>query len=133
MVTVVDPSGSPTIVYNRDGVTISSLTGGVSGSSSDAVAIVRYSQSTVVLVQTPNSNASPALSLPSDAEVGDVVEVYGLYNAATTGRVTPNVYPNSGETVNFKFTSTDGIAYTFARFRKVAATEWVVINSSSPS
>lgn len=76
MTTVLTPAGTPTVIYNRSGLTIDSITATGTVMAS-AAAIVRYTGHTVVLVSTPDSS-NVGVVLPDDAEVGDVVEVHNI-------------------------------------------------------
>lgn len=75
MTTVVDPSGTPEPIYNRSGTTISELTAGTTSPFAPAP-IVRHTGTTIVLVTTVSSGDQTYVTLPDDADVGDVVEVH---------------------------------------------------------
>jgi hypothetical protein len=122
--TTTDPGGSPAVIYNRSGVTIDTIVGGVSPAEADAVPIVRYGAHTVVLVSSPNGRSDSPVSLPADAEIGDVVEVYGVYTTLV-GRVTPYVWPQSGGSIA---TRPGGAPSSPAAiFRKVTSDDWAML------
>ena len=126
--TVFDPAGSPVITYNRDGVTVQNMVGGTADTFAAAVAIVRYSQVTIVVVSSPNSTEDPSVLLPSNAEIGDVVEVYGDYTTPL-GRVQPTTWAQTGDTIMRR--SGAGISAAGARFTRVSSTDWALMTSAS--
>ena|ERR1700761_1397383 len=76
MTTITDPAGSRSVTYNREGTTISSISGNGTAQGS-ATPIVRYSQKSIVVALSSGSpTVNDAVMLPPDAEIGDVVEVY---------------------------------------------------------
>ncbi len=125
MTTITDPGGTPSVIYNRDGITIDTMVGGVSPAEADAVPIVSYgARTTVVLVSSPNGRADSAVSLPADSEIGDVVEMYGVYTTLV-GRMRPSVWPHSGDTIA---TRVGGPSMAAAIFRKVTSTDWAMLS-----
>jgi hypothetical protein len=113
MVTVVDPTGTPVPVYNRSGTTIVSLT----GSSGTPTPIPHLGGTTVVLTNrgTPSGDA---YELPSNAEIGDVVQIFAADNNG------PDAYAASGDVIlpnlgSRSMTASGGF------FRKVSANGWV--------
>lgn len=104
MVTILDPGGTPTPTYNRSGTTLANITGGtVSGSSpvgNDGTTIVRYSEYTIAVATV--SSTTGVVTLPDDAEIGDVVEVHS--EGPSTNNAT--VFPPIGETIRGFDTST---------------------------
>lgn len=110
--TTVIPGGSPSVVFNRDGVRITSLTATVS--SLPPAAIVRHSATTVALVSAINTDDH--VILPADAELGDTVEVYFSGSFAS-------VVPDSGSQINGNGTDI-AVHVLSAIFRKVSATQW---------
>lgn len=118
MTTVKDGS---TIIYNRDGTTIDTYVAtGINGPWTSTTNIIRVSSKTVVILEVA-SNAY-GVNLPSDAEIGDVVEIYldqTNYNGChirTAG---------AGETFlqGVNQTAFSGAA----SFRKVSSTKWGMI------
>jgi hypothetical protein len=126
MTTVVDPSGTPVPVYNRSGVTIVAITANNAGdpSQDNATAIPRHSGLTVALVTCPDNN-NRAVKLPSDAEIGDVVEVYQMSSSY------PAVYAESGGATIGILNATDFINVSGGIFRKVASGRWQAVWSPS--
>lgn len=119
MVTVVDPTGTPTIVYTKSGSSIVELSG--SGSiQSGATLIPAVTGKTVV--KALGSSGNTALILSEDFEIGDVVEVHP---AESTYGV--QVFPQSGG--NFSsLSSNQGISMAIGGSKtlvKISSTEWL--------
>jgi len=136
MTTVVSPASSPIPVYNRSGETIVSLTGGNVSSGNpignDGVSIPRYSGRTVALM-TPQSGADGFVGvvvLPSDAEIGDVVEVFCVAESSGSGMVA--VFPPVSSSIGVlsASTGTDSSSYSAVQigqgriYRLVSSTNW---------
>lgn len=118
MTTVSSPSSSPVPVYNRGGVTIASVT-----ADTTPVPIVRFAGTTVVIVNGGEDSSSKSVVLPSDAEVGDIVEMYA--DQATInfgGGFTFHV--DSGSSI--LDLGAGGNPDVFCILRKVSATLWAV-------
>jgi hypothetical protein len=124
MATITDPTGTPSIVYNRSGLTIVEVD--ANGTTQGAgTPIPRLSAETVALVSFAFSGLHQAVVLPDDAEVGDVVEVY----VSGANDVNGFLFPPSGESIGLgaanakvNFTSARGL-----RFRKIKSTVWNVV------
>ena len=71
MTTVVNPGGSPTVVFNLSGITVVSV-----ATSASPVAIPYYSGVIIALITTSAEEGDGEVILPSSAQVGDVVEIY---------------------------------------------------------
>jgi hypothetical protein len=155
MTTVVDPTGSPTIIFNRSGTTIVSLLGGfypqgVAGSpnGNDGVDIPRLSQMTIVLASTTTVFDSGGVNitgfnsifrLPTGAEIGDAVEIYQVSEDSRSGG--PTIFPQIGEqilTLNAPNGAVSDGTNTTAQsainpgaggrvYRKISSTTWVAI------
>lgn len=124
MVTVVNPGASETTIYNRSGTTIVSVTGGEAGVG-QGTSIPRQSEVTCALV-TFGAGGLNGVLLPSDAEIGDVVEVYNLSAASPSTVVI--VQPDASSSW---WASWGGVAIeaTFCSvFRKIAATQWAPVS-----
>lgn len=127
MVTVSNPSGTPSIAYNRSGTTIVDVT--AAGTTlAAATPIPSDSVVTVAVVTTAASNI--AVSLPADADVGDIIEVCNIHG----GQSQIYVFPDSSST--WVLYSTGDSQYAFACeysavFRKIASTVWAVISNST--
>lgn len=114
MTTIINPAGSPTIVYNKSGTTIVSVTAN-GETQADATSIPRLSGVTVANVTLPDSS-NLSVKLPSDAEIGDVVEVYGPGF---------NVFPESGSTIVGGFVNDKIVPLQNGLiFRKLGPTLW---------
>jgi hypothetical protein len=118
MTIVVDPGGTPSIIYNRDGTTISSLASAGTNQST-AAQIVRYSGWDIVLV---TYNAGAGVKLPSNSEIGDIVELH--LDVVGLGI---ECYPESGAQINFNGANSS-FAFSQMLFRKVAAGSWVSLS-----
>jgi hypothetical protein len=118
MITVTDPAGTPTVVYNRDGTTIANIIP-IAGPSAPAP-IIRHSGWTVVLAHSTVGNYG--ISLPADAEIGDLVEV--IYDPPDN---TVAIYADSGSTLDGNDSST-ALILKRGLFRKVAASTWFSIS-----
>lgn len=143
MTTVIDPTGTPTIVYNRSGTTIVSLLGGFRASATDPIGndgvdIPRLSETTVLLATTTTVHDGGSISgwnmvfrLPI-ADIGDVVEAYLVSN---DGAGSPVIFPQIGEAIlpNPVSDGTNASARIAvdttvgSRLRKISSTTWVVI------
>jgi len=112
----VDIPGRITAVeYSDDAVNIQSVSPGTSGAPSQ---ISRDGVLTVVIVQSPTT--SSYVELPSDGEVGDVVEVHGNSGASA------NIVAPSGESLELQASSVP----TPAVFRKIGATLWGAVKGA---
>lgn len=114
MTTVVDPTGTPVPVYNRGGMTIVFLIG---GDESPPTPIPHVSGHTVV-VTTPGMDGNN-YELPTNAEIGDVVEIRGNgvdVRAAVGESVRGAAGGGGGGATGVGFGTT---------FRKISATEWI--------
>lgn len=114
MDTVIDPLGTPAIVFNKSGRTILNLNSGVSGSP---VPIPYVSEEQIVLVTNGSSPDRFEVELPASVEIGS-----SIYVTKISGPYSVNVYPASGETIN-GITQTSGPVWP--RYIKVTATDWV--------
>jgi hypothetical protein len=130
MTTVIDPAGTPTPVYNKSGETVVSIVGGFTatqgGSNGNSgTPIPRFSQTTIAIVDNSGSNYHIVATLPSDADVGDVVEVY---EKVSTG-IGLQIYPPVGESIR-DLPASNGTSYgsqlgaISAILRKVSADNW---------
>src|SRR5262249_8631866 len=127
-------------IYNRSGTTIQTVVGAGPGGTDPAAQaaatqLVRYSGWDVFIVTSGN-----AVTLPSGAEIGDVVEIHG-YNSIGS----PQIYTIVGETlsnlpISGQNYSAGGLAAEFNfvcfMFRKVSSTNWepmsLFSNAASP-
>lgn len=134
MVTILDPGGTPTPTYNRAGTTIQTITAGASPGNSGSgygnvgTPIVRYSERTVITIPTAGFSGSTwneNVTLPSDAEIGDVVEVY-----AQPGSIF--IFPAIGDSIrgfpaSNGTNSASGLSAFNAILRKTAASNWQAV------
>lgn len=123
MATIVNPSGTPTIIYNRSGTTIVTVTPTGNNSQAGAAAIPRSSGRTVALC-APSAGQNSVI-MPSDAEVGDIVEVYTTSNATNL-----NVFPQSGGSLGLAGANASIPLQDSGRFlRYIGSSNWVVLGS----
>ncbi len=74
MATVLDPLGSPSIFYNRSGLTIQSVAAaGTTGSG--ATQLILPTGHTTLMVTPSASNTGVKLPADADTEVGDLIEL----------------------------------------------------------
>lgn len=116
MTTVTTPGGTPTVIYNREGATIDSITAAGS-TQGTATAITRYSALTIVVVDN-NGSSSNGCIMPSDAEIGDVVEVHNSQDGF-------RLYPESGGQIGASGTNSSVNAAN-SSFRRTASGQWNV-------
>jgi len=81
MTTVIDPLGTPSVIFNRSGTSIMTIAAGLvtSPTANDAPEIPSVCGHMIVLVSTifrQGLDDSFVIRLPADAEIGDGIEVY---------------------------------------------------------
>ncbi|HXQ33234.1 MAG TPA: hypothetical protein VN843_04355 [Anaerolineales bacterium] len=126
MTTIIDPSGTPTIIFNRGGIAIVSFTAvRQAGSPPTADPIPNVSGHTIAYIAADdNGIGSPWVALPAGADIGDCVEVY-LKESATGTELT--IVPATGDVIGGGGGSVSaGIG---AYFRKVDSTVWRMIKA----
>lgn len=121
MTTIVDPSGSPSVVYNRSGTTIIPVT--ASGTTQGAATEIPNISGEQVIMVTVSSGSHYAVKLNASADIGTVVEVY-----QASGPVAFHVFAPTSQSINGD-TGAD-ITGIGVRFRKVASTDWRVLLSA---
>jgi hypothetical protein len=112
MTTVVDPFGTPVPIYNRSGATIIELTAGTA-SPFDPTPIIRHTGTTIALVTTISSGDQTYVTLPDDADIGDLVEVHCM------GAVAVNVLVPTGGPLD----SVEAAPNHSVVFRKTSSTD----------
>jgi hypothetical protein len=75
MTTILNPTGTPTIIYNSSGKTIQSLVANAGDTFGDAVAINPISEETVLIVDASGGAGSGAIYFASGFNTGDTVIV----------------------------------------------------------
>ncbi len=123
MTAVIDPGGTPVVIFNRSGTALVEVM--ATGNSQGAAAEIPHFAGTTIVRVTPDGDPSTnrAVKLPALAEIGDIVEVYPA-SALTPGPkvcAPSSVYMN--ETLNGDVTFSLGSG--FVSFRKVEADRWV--------
>jgi hypothetical protein len=111
--------------------------------SAGAAPIIRYGQHTIVLVSSASvagasivsdgihinlgGAVASGISLPTNAEIGDVVEIYQVGSNFNSTML----WPDAGETINGGITQSLSFAGggTALILRKVAATDWKVLSA----
>ena|SRR5882757_7782992 len=109
-----------TPTYNREGITVDD----VSAVASPGTVINRSCGTTIVRALSAGDNIGASLVLPSDADEGDLVEVYNVYTDTNPSQNGIAVYPGSGETLNFDTNPVSVTPKTVKRFRKIGSTSW---------
>jgi len=118
MTTVVDPVGTPTIIYNRGGTTMQSVT--ATGTiKANYLQLQSYSEMSVFLVTTAQSEYG--VLLPANSDVGDVVEIYRV-----AGSDSFHAFANGSDTINGSSSEINGTA---SHFLKVSSTDWRMIRT----
>lgn len=106
---------------NCEGVTIDYYSGQGTGSGGSTTTIARTSGHIIAVVSTTSTDY--AANLPSDAVVGDVVEVF------FTGGVSGHIYAPSGE--SFLYNGSTGFDASIGlTFRKINSSTWTMIPHS---
>lgn len=120
MTVIVNPSGSPTVVYSESGTTIDSITS-AGTTQGTATPIVRYSEWTVVVVANGAGFgvSGSGCVLPANAQIGDVVETH----FPGPGGATAWLYPSSGFTIDGG-PANNPIGLANACVRLVNSTDW---------
>jgi len=129
MVTVIDPAGTPTPVYNRSGKTVVFISGGHAstpgGIGNDGTLVPIYSEHTIAVVAV--SGSDHIVTFDTGAQVGDMVTVV----AAAGSTAGPTVFPPVGESIEQSSTSTgtNTVGYGLgtllgATFIKISSTNW---------
>lgn len=120
MMTVIDPSGTPTPVYNRDGVTLLGTITAAGNSQGTATSIPHFSCHTVFGLAS--GGAGTGVILPSSADVGDY---FDFYSADGVGA---QIYPPVGGQFipTSSFAVNDPVGLSQGRIRKVSSTLWAI-------
>lgn len=115
MATVQDPTGSPVVHYNKSGTAVIEVATGNPGPT-----LPHVCGYLVVLAEpTSGSESSNRVTLPVDADVGDVVEVHCT---ASSPWPAVSVRAPAGESI---LGTGGGTLYGFARiYRKLSDTVW---------
>jgi len=114
MTTIIDPLGTPSIVYNRSGSAL--ITMNAAGTSAGTGAAIPYVCGHTIVVATWVSVSNFAVVLPTGSEIGDCVEVFGT----TSDNI--NLFAPTGETIDGGPPSVD--RNKGRRCIKVSSTSW---------
>lgn len=116
--TVIDPAGTPVLVFNRDGVTIDVITAAGTNQAT-ATPITRHCGWTVVLI---SASGSAGVQLPGNAEIGDLVELHG-----TSGTGGFLVWPAVGDQIMYGgANNADSGAHILYRY--ISANNWLRVS-----
>lgn len=122
MSTIISPSSSPTVVYADDGTTVDTLT--VAGTTQATAAVItRFARNSVVTIVAGGS--STGVSLPSDSEVGDEVEIYNSLTSRVFGAL---VYGFGSELIDGS-PANNGVNNA-VKFRKISALDWRTVSAA---
>ncbi len=126
MTTTLNPSGTPTVVYNKGGKTIETIS---AGATSPGTQIAKYAQHTVVLVD-PNGGTlmDPTFAQMPTADVGDFVELFMLYSEAN-GSSRTRMLPGNGCSFANSGTFTSFDLEFYASFLKISETIWQLVHN----
>ena len=116
MVTIVNPTGTPTIIYNSSGKNIQSLVANSGDAFVDSVAIAAISEFTLLVIDCSGGVGSGAVAFSSSFNIGDVVAV------TFTGGSDVKVYDYAGN--YFGAVGTPG---PYGQLIKETATNWLRI------
>lgn len=122
MITVTNPSGTPSVTYNRDGKTIINVTA-AGGGQSGAATFSTYSGWTVVIVTA--SAGGLGVILPNSADIGNIIELH-----LTRTDAVMYAYSESGGQINSNGTN-NGVSFKQATFTKVADNTWYSLSDVS--
>ena len=127
MTTVIDPAGTPIPVFNKNGATMVNVT--PNGTVRlGATEIPNLSGLTIALVDTDVSNT--AVKLPSNGDIGDVIEVYCL-----NGSHDVKIYAPDSQYIGASATVVNGdttaIGFKAAVFRRIAIDRWAILRSGN--
>jgi len=119
MTTIIDPLGTPTIVFNRGGTALVSFTAvRQAGSPPPADPIPNVAGHIIAYIEADNNViGQPWVALPAGADIGDICEVYA--NSSGDGDISA-VAP-SGETLEGGSTVSQNVG---GYFRKITDTLW---------
>ena len=120
MTTIIDPLGTPSIVYNKSGTVLITFTAVRQAGSPPAADPIPYvtGHTIAYLEADDNGIGTPWVELPTGADIGDVCEVYLKQSMTGTELI---VVPPSGENLggNSNISNSNG-----GFFRKVEASVW---------
>lgn len=124
MATIIDPLGTPVVVYNKSGTALIEVSAnGFSPATATPIPYVCGHQIVMVTTLPPDENgANHSVVLPVDAVIGDVVEVFQAVLGETPA---PIVWVPDGESINL--TVNGSVLVTVAngiRFIKTGASSW---------
>lgn len=118
MATIVDPLGTPSVIYNRSGTALFTIN--AAGTNVSTGAAIPYVCGHAVAVATWISVSDFVVVLPTGTEIGDCVEIF----CTTTDSIT--VLAPTGESVPGGSLSVD--KNKGCRCIKVSSTDWYVIS-----
>lgn len=123
MITVVDPGGTPVPVYNKGDQTVVQVNA-TGSNKGGAASWTRYSRHTILLATStsdPGGGDHQGVALPTNADIGDVVEIYNV----TSSNLSINVYPGGSDTMNGGSGGMQAIQFNKGLlFRRITATDW---------
>lgn len=106
--------------YNQQGLTVDSVT----TFAYPGTDIVRKGGITIIAAVPDADNIGSALTLPADADEGDLVEVYNVYVGGNPSQNAIGLYPPPGENINFSSSNVGLAAKAALRFRKIGPSDW---------
>lgn len=76
MTTVLNPTGTPTPIYNRSGTTVAEMTVDMSSPGIHDISALSTKTIVVATITNPDLQLDRGFRLPASRDVGDVVEIY---------------------------------------------------------
>lgn len=125
MTTILEPAGSSTPYYNKDGTTVSAITIDM---TAPGIQNIPAASTKTILIATVLGSAAPdrGIRLQANADVGDVVEIYAssIPQYITHAPVGETILQIDGTTASFRTLRGPN------RFTKVAPTTWGVFGGA---
>ena len=123
MATIIDPLGTPSVVYNLSGTVLIDMNAAGTDASTGAQIPNVCGHAIVVVTYIDGSNH--AVVMPSGNDVGDIIEVFGTFVFNNT----IGVFPASGETFG-TVSQVDIRNDRGCRFIKTSNTSWRFIGGT---
>lgn len=120
MATIIDPLGTPSIVYNKSGTVLIAMN--AAGNDASTGAAIPNVSGHAIVVATWVGNSDYAVVLPSGNDIGDIIEIFGVFVFNNT----ISVFPAAGETVQTG-SQVDIRQDRGCRFIKTSSTNWSYI------
>lgn len=110
-------------LYNCEPTTIDVYLANGTNIGGSTTNIIRKSSKMIILLETDSPSTNNACNLPDNSEVGDIIELYTVFNADHGGAEGAYVYLTSGEVFINQNEISKGVGHGTI-FRKVTDTQW---------